>query len=166
MKAKYGVFCLLILIVVSGSCYVSFSQPNGIAPDVSFMSITGKKIALNSLRGKPVLVTFWATDCPSCIKEIPHLLDLHHDFHHQGLEIIAVSMYYDPPSHVVAMAAAKRLPYFVALDIKAELAHAFGDVQLTPSTFLIAPNGSITLQKTGAFDFVDMKSHIELLLKG
>jgi peroxiredoxin len=136
------------------------------APDVTFTSITGKKIALKDLLGKPVIVTFWATDCPACIKEIPDLIDLYTQYHEKGLEIIAVAMYYDPPNHVVTMTEDQRLPYYVALDLQAEHAHAFGDVQLIPSTFLITPNGLIDLKKTGAFDPVEMKTRIDALTKG
>lgn len=166
MKAKYWFPCLLLLALTSIVLWLAFTQATHEAPDISFTTITGKKITLKDLRGKSVLVTFWATDCPGCIKEIPHLIDLYKQYHDQGLEVIAVSMYYDPPSHVVDMTKALQLPYHVVLDLKAEHAHAFGDVQLTPSTFLIAPNGTIALHKTGAFDLVGMKTQIEQLLKG
>ena len=136
------------------------------APDVTFTTITGKKIALKELRGKPVIVTFWATDCPGCIKEIPDLINLYTHYHEQGLEIIAVAMYYDPPNHVVTLTKNQQLPYNVALDLKAEHAHAFGDVQLIPSTFLIGPAGLIDLKKTGAFDPAEIKTRIETLIKG
>jgi peroxiredoxin len=75
-------------------------------------------------------------------------------------------MYYDPPNHVVTMTEDLQLPYNVALDLKAELANAFGDVQFTPGTFLITPDGLIALKKTGAFDPSEMKTRIETLLKG
>jgi len=136
------------------------------APDVTFTTITGKKIALKELRGKPVIVTFWATDCPACIKEIPDLIELYTQYHKQGLEIIAVAMYYDPPNHVIALTEDLKLPYHVALDLAAEHARAFGDVQLIPSTFLINPDGSFALKKTGAFDPAEIKTHIQKLTKG
>jgi peroxiredoxin len=136
------------------------------APDVTFTTITGKKIAMKDLRGKPVIVTFWATDCPGCIKEIPDLIDLYTKYHKQGLEIIAVAMYYDPPNHVVTMTEDRQLPYNVALDLKAEHAHAFGDVQLIPSTFLIRIDGLIDQKITGAFNPAEMKFRIEKLTKG
>jgi len=136
------------------------------APDVTLTTITGKKITLKNLRGKLVIVTFWATDCPACIKEIPHLIDLYTQYHKKGLEIIAVAMYYDPPNHVVTMTKNQQLPYHVALDLTADLAHSFGRVQLTPSTFLISPDGLFALKKTGTFDPAELKSRIETLLKG
>jgi peroxiredoxin len=133
------------------------------APDVTFTTITGKKIELRKLQGKPVIVTFWATDCASCIKEMPYLIELYNQFHPKGLEIIAVAMYYDPPNHVVNMAKAKQLPYDVALDLKAEHAFAFGQVRLTPSTFLISTSGQIIMQKTGKFDIAKMKQQLKNL---
>lgn len=137
-----------------------------VAPDVTFATITGNKIALKELRGKPVIVTFWATDCPACIEEMPHLLDFYRQYHERGLEMIAVAMYYDPPSHVVSMTHAKQLTYHVALDTTAGLAQAFGDVKLTPTTFLISPDGKIDGHNIGAIDTEKMKTRLETLLKG
>ncbi len=159
------VFLLLIGGVIAGLWFWQIGTISP-APSAHFTTITGKKIDLASLNSKPVIVTFWATDCPGCIKEIPHLIELYNQFHPKGLEIIAVAMYYDPPNHVVAMSKAKQLPYDVALDLKAELAWAFGQVQLTPTTFLISPSGNIVMQKTGVFDIADMKQRLETLLQG
>lgn len=168
---KWRVIASRFILLMSLSIVLVFSinaitRVSSTAPDVAFTTITGKKIILKNLRGKPVIVTFWATDCPTCIKEIPQLIDLYTQYHSQGLEIIAVAMYYDPPNHVVTMTENLQLPYNVSLDLKAELAHAFGDVQLTPGTFLISPDGLFALKKTGAFDPTEMKTHIETLLKG
>ncbi|MFZ2313659.1 MAG: TlpA disulfide reductase family protein [Methylobacter sp.] len=166
MKSKSRLPGLLLLALISVALCVGCSKAITSAPDVTFTTITGKKIALKDLRGKPVMVTFWATDCPSCVKEIPHLIELYTQYHARGLEMIAVAMYYDPPNHVVDMTKARQLPYDVALDLKSELALAFGDVMLTPSTFLIAPDGSVALRKTGIFDLAEMKTRIESFLKG
>jgi peroxiredoxin len=154
---------LLVLVFVSTDL---INPARTQSPDVTFTTITGKKIALKDLRGKPVIVTFWATDCPGCIKEIPDLIDLYTQYHMQGLEIIAVAMYYDPPNHVITLTEDLQLPYHVALDLKAEHAHTFGDVQLIPSTFLISPDGLINLEKTGAFDPAEIKTRIETFIKG
>jgi peroxiredoxin len=162
MKTKYRQFTLLLLLLFSIGC----SQTITSAPDVTFTTITGQKIALKDLRGKPVIVTFWATDCPSCIQEIPDLIDIYNQYHAAGLEMIAVAMYYDPPNHVVDMTNAKQLPYPVALDLNSEHAEAFGGIMFTPSTFLIAPDGSVVKKEIGLFDVAKMKTIIESLLKG
>ena len=154
---------LFVLIVIT-IMLISCRSP--IAPETTFSTITGKKIVLSELRGKPVIVTFWATDCASCIQEIPHLVELYQQYHDKGLEIIAVAMAYDPPNHVIDMSKARQLPYNVALDMQSENAHAFGDVSLTPTTFLIAPNGQIALQKTGLFDLTEIKTQLSNFTKG
>jgi peroxiredoxin len=167
LTVKTRFILLVTLLIVLVFILVSVINRTAIqAPDVTFTSITGKKIALKELRGKPVIVTFWATDCPGCIKEIPHLIDLYTQYHQQGLEIIAVAMYYDPPNHVINLTENRQLPYHIALDLTAEHAQAFGDVQLTPSTFLISPDGLIALKKTGMFDPAEIKTLIETFIKG
>jgi peroxiredoxin len=165
MKTKNRLAALIVFTFIMTALWMNGNRV-AFAPEVTFTTITGQKIALKALRGKPVIVTFWATDCPACIKEIPHLIDLYSQYHEKGLEIIAVAMYYDPPSHVVAMTQARQLPYPVALDLTAGHAHAFGDVRLTPSTFLITPAGDIDLYKTGTFDLAEMQAHLETLIKG
>lgn len=166
MKGKHQVISLFFLLLIVSTVLLWQRLQSLKAPDISLTTITGKKIDLTALKGKPVIVTFWATDCPGCIKEMPHLIDLYQQFHPKGLEIIAVTMYYDIPSHVVAMAKAKQLPYDIALDLSAEHAKAFGQVELTPSTFLISPKGNIVMQTTGLFNMMDMKRNINKLLKG
>lgn len=136
------------------------------APNVTFNTITGQKLNLKDLQNQPVLVTFWATDCATCIKEVPELIKLYQQFHPQGLEIIAVAMYYDPPNRVLNLSKALQLPYPVALDLDAELAQAFGRVQFTPNTFLIAPDGSIALNKAGALDLAEVTTLINRYIKG
>ncbi|WP_262964319.1 peroxiredoxin family protein [Methylobacter psychrophilus] len=167
LTVKTRFILLVTLLILLVFILVSVINRTAIqAPDVTFTSITGKKIALKELRGKPVIITFWATDCPGCIKEIPHLIDLYTQYHQQGLEIIAVAMSYDPPNHVINLTGNRQLPYHVALDLTAEHAQAFGDIQLTPSTFLISPDGLIALKKTGMFDPAEIKTLIETFIKG
>lgn len=166
MKANYLLIALFLAGLSIIAIWLGQTDSQTPAPPVTFTTITGKKIELVKLKGKPVIVTFWATDCPACIKEIPQLIELYQQFHAQGLEMIAVAMYYDIPNHVVAMSKAKQLPYPVALDLKAEHARAFGQVKLIPTTFLISPSGIIIMQKTGFIDITDMKQRLENILKG
>jgi peroxiredoxin len=162
MTTKYRLFGLLLLLLVSIGCNKTITT----APDVTFATITGQKIALKELRGKPVIVTFWATDCPSCIEEIPDLIKLYNQYHESGLEIIAVAMDFDPPNHVIDMTNDRQLPYKVALDLTSEVAKAFGGVMFTPSTFLIAADGSVITKQIGTFDPAQMNTTINSLLKG
>lgn len=161
MKKIYPLFVLLLLLLVVSGCGKTISS----APDVTFITLTGQKIALKALRGKPVLITFWATDCPSCIEEIPTLIDLYNRHHDSGLEMIAVAMSYDPPNHVIDLTKERQLPYNVALDLNSEFAQAFGGVMFTPSTFLLAPDGSVINHQIGLFDPEKLNTMIQALIK-
>ena len=165
MHYRLTAFCIasVILIVLAG-WFVSYSSAK--SPDSLFITITGKQIELKSLRGQPVIVTFWATDCPSCVQEIPEWIRLYQQYHAKGLEIIAINRYYDPPSHVVEMVQLKQIPYDVVLDLNGQHAEKFGNVQLTPTTFLLATNGTIVFSKIGLLDFANLSIEIEKLLKG
>jgi thiol-disulfide isomerase/thioredoxin len=162
-STKKVVFVIVLMACLSLLILQNLSTP--IANSV-FTNLSGKKIALAQLQGKVVIVTFWATDCPNCIKEIPHLQSLYDNYHNKGLEIIAIAMFYDPPSRVVAMTQAKRINYDVALDFTAQHAKEFGQVQLTPTTFLIDPRGQIIFKKVGALDFTEIANLIDNLIKG
>lgn len=159
-----AMFFLLGLLCI-GAWFIAPKLKNP-APDLIITTITGKKIELKQLLNKPVIITFWATDCASCVKEIPDFIDLYNQFHTSGLEVIGIAMYYDIPSHVVEMTKAKQIPYHIALDLKASHALAFGQVQFTPTTFLISPSGHIIMQHTGLIDINNMRHKIESLLKG
>lgn len=145
--------------------FFSASKAPNTAPDLVFNTLTGSRIELKALKGRPVLVTFWATDCPSCVAEIPQLIDLYQRYHCAGLEIIAIAMAYDPPNHVLAMSKAKQIPYHVVLDLQSEYAQAFGNVMVTPNTFLLAPDAGIASHQLGAFDAERMATQIATYTK-
>ncbi len=117
------------------------------------MTIAGESIPLASLRGKVVLVNFWATDCPVCIREMPQLTETHKKFQTRHYETVAVAMWHDPPIRVVGYAEKNALPFKVAFDPVGELARAFGDLTLTPTTFVIDRRGDIVYRTVGAPDF-------------
>ena len=165
MKAKDIFFGLFAIALVGALAYLWLS-PQGLkqAPSLSVRTLEGTQIDLATLRGKPVLVTFWATSCPGCVKEIPHLIELHNEYGPQGLQMLAIAMDYDPPNHVIAMRDARKLPYPIVLDIDGSAARAFGDVQLTPTSFLIAPDGRIVRHKIGELDMAEVRAQLHTLL--
>ncbi|HEC12397.1 MAG TPA: TlpA family protein disulfide reductase [Acidiferrobacteraceae bacterium] len=135
-----------------------------VAPTIDITLLDGKILSLKDLRGQPVLVTFWATTCIGCRREVPHLIALYNKYQPQGLEIVAIAMYYDPPAQVLTFKQQKNLPYTVALDLKNEAAQAFGGVRLTPTTFVINKKGRIVFQKIGEFNVEAMDTLIKGLI--
>lgn len=165
MKSKDIAIAAFVSLLLAALALLWFA-PAGLraAPDISLVTLTGEKIALRDLRGQPVLVTFWATTCPGCIKEIPHLVELHEELAPKGLRIIGVAMSYDPPNQVMNLVNKRELPYTIALDLDGSAAKAFDDVRLTPSSFLIAPDGRIVKHKIGEMDMQAVKNRILAML--
>lgn len=136
------------------------------APQISLSTLEGKQIALESLRGKVVLINFWATSCPGCVKEMPQLAETYRKYHNRGLEVVAVAMSYDPPEYVRNYTRQRALPFTVALDTDGSAAHAFNQVKLTPTTFIIGKDGQILQQTLGELDFVKLHALLEQQLGG
>ena len=165
MKKKDIFISLFAVLIISSIVYL-WMAPSGAqqAPNISLQLIDGGKINLSNLKGKPVLITFWATSCPGCIKEIPHLIELYDELHSKGLEIIGIAMPYDRPDYVMEMAKRAKIPYLVAFDLKGEAVRAFGKVTLTPTSFLIDDEGKIVKKKIGEMKMDVWKKRINIIL--
>lgn len=153
MKTKDIAITAFAIALIGVLAYVWFT-PSGLkqAPPLTVTTLGGERVSLQQLQGRPVLVTFWATTCPGCVKEMPHLVELYNELGPQGFELIALAMSYDPEDQVREMVRLKQLPYKVALDSDGAAARAFGEVKLTPTSFLIDPSGRIVQQKLGEMD--------------
>jgi thiol-disulfide isomerase/thioredoxin len=135
------------------------------APNLSMDTLQGGRFDLKKLRGRPVLVNFWATTCTTCLKEMPHLIALYKELNPRGLEVIGITMSYDQPIHVVNMIKDRKIPYPVATDIYQVAQSAFGIEQpLTPNTYLISPQGRIVFQKWGLIDMKKLRARILKML--
>jgi peroxiredoxin len=135
------------------------------APEVTFISLTGDKISTASLKGKVVMVNFWATDCRTCVKEMPQMVETYNKFKGQGMEFVAVAMKHDPPNYVINFTETRKLPFVVALDSGGDIAKSFGNVQLTPTTFVIDKEGRIIKRYVGEPDFAALHLLLAKALK-
>jgi peroxiredoxin len=150
-----------VAAVVSG-VYPALAR-NGPArmPEVSLTTIRGERLTAAELRGKVVLVNFWATSCVTCVKEMPKLVETYRKHRARGFETIAVAMSYDPPNYVLHYAEKNALPFKVALDPMGAAARAFGGVSLTPTTFVVDKRGTIVKRYLGEPDFAELDRIIE-----
>ncbi|MGC2518921.1 MAG: TlpA disulfide reductase family protein [Burkholderiales bacterium] len=135
------------------------------APQVRFTTLEGETLTTAGLRGKVVMVNFWATSCEPCVGEMPQIIDTWNKYHDRGFETIAVAMSYDPPNRVLDYAERNRLPFKVALDPVGDAARSFGDVRFTPTTFIIDRRGNIVQQYLGAPDFARFHALLEARLR-
>jgi peroxiredoxin len=160
---RRAVIAAFALATVASAAWVTL-RPSS-APEATFTTIQGELVPTASLRGKVVLVNFWATDCDICVKEMPRLVQTYVKFRGRGLEAVAVAMPYDPPSHVIAYAQREALPFRVAIDPYGETAKSFGDVRLTPTTFVLDREGSVLKRYVGDPDFAELERVIDRALE-
>ena len=134
------------------------------APESSFVLLDGTTLTSKQLQGKVSLVNFWATSCTTCVAEMPELVATHQKFKARGFDTVAVAMSYDPPSYVVNFAQSRQLPFKVAIDNTGAVAREWGDIKLTPTTFLVNKRGVIVKRFVGTPDFVELHQLIDKLL--
>ncbi|HUH59382.1 MAG TPA: TlpA disulfide reductase family protein [Candidimonas sp.] len=162
-KLLIGVVAVLAL---AGVGIWQFSGSAKTAPDLTYTTLTGQKITSQDLRGKVVMVKFWATSCVTCIAQMPDTVQYYKDLGPKGLETIAVAMQYDPPNYVKNYADTRELPFPVVIDAQGDIAKAFGDVKLTPTTFLIDKQGHIIKRYLGNYDKASFLSTVNKALAG
>lgn len=134
------------------------------APSVSYTLLDGQRGGIEQLRGQVVLVNFWATSCSACVAEMPQVIATHQRFRKQGFDTVAVAVRHDPPALVAQFAESRQLPFGVAIDNTGELARRFGDVDATPTTFLLDKRGRIVKRYVGTPDFAALNRLIDDLL--
>jgi len=158
---KLGALAVVATIAVFGYSSLAARQT---APDVTFVKLDGEKIALKDMRGKVVMVNFWATSCTTCVGEMPQMVATYNKYKDRGLDFVAVAMSYDPPNYVLNYTATRKLPFKVALDPQDVLANAFGEVKLTPTTFVIGKDGTILKRYVGEPQFAELHALLEKAL--
>lgn len=134
------------------------------APTFSYTLLDGKQAESSALRGKVVLVNFWATSCTTCVHEMPQIVSTYQKFAPQGFETLAVAMSYDAPAYVANFAESRHLPFGVVIDNQGKIAERFGDVRLTPTTVLIDKQGRVVKRYVGEPDFAELHALIGQLL--
>ena len=150
------------LAIAAGAAFALLQK--SAAPEVRFVTLSGQNFATSDLRGKVVLVNFWATSCVTCVKEMPMLIDTHRKFAPRGYETVLVAMSYDPPNQVAAFTQSRALPFRMALDASGEIARRFGDVRVTPTTFVLNRQGRILKQYLGEPDAAGLHALLEQAL--
>jgi peroxiredoxin len=121
-------------------------------PDATFNLVDGRRLDSSDLRGRPLLINFWSVSCGVCLRDMPRLTRLHETLDDRRLLVLGVAMPHDPPPAVIELVERLRPGYPIALDVHGELSRAFGDVSVTPTTFLIDPEGNIRLSSQGPLD--------------
>ncbi|HXE22372.1 MAG TPA: TlpA disulfide reductase family protein [Rhodoferax sp.] len=161
-RSFYSVAAVLVLVITAGVVYWSTSHQA--APQSSFVLLDGSTRTTADLRGKVTFVDFWATSCTTCVAEMPKMVATYDKYKNQGFDTLAVAMSYDNPSYVVNYAKTRKLPFQVAIDNTGAVAKAWGNVQLTPTSYLVNKRGEIVKRYVGEPNYAELDRLIEKLL--
>jgi len=144
---------------------LSFGQGsllNKPAPDFTRTTLDGKSLALSSLRGRVVLLNFWATWCAPCQAELPRFAAWQRQYAAQGFSVVAVSMDDGPEA---PRALIRRLqPGFPVVMGDDDLATLYGGVLGLPVSFLIGRDGTVVERIEGETDLAALEARIAKLL--
>lgn len=168
-------FSLLVAAVVAAAMlYVGFHMArrsgaihgpaavtkSSVAPDFTLDSLDGKKVSLSEMRGKAVLLNFWATWCGPCKIETPWLVELQNQYGPQGLQVIGVAMDDSGKDDIAKFAKEMGMNYPVLLG-KEAVGDAYGGVPALPESFFIGRDGKIVGKIMG----LESRSEIEDSIK-
>jgi len=135
----------------------------GPGPKWQLTALDGKVIGSDELKGKVVVVDFWATWCPPCVHEIPGYIELQKKYGERGLVIVGLSLDQNGAEAVKPFAQRKQINYPLALATEKEVA-AFGGVEGIPTTFLIDREGRLRHKKVGSMEKADYEKLLIPLL--
>lgn len=132
-------------------------------PSVALPTLAGDTLALADLRGRHVLVNFWATWCPPCRAETPDLIALHERYADRGLTVVGISVDLEGAGVVQAFADEYQIPYPVLLGGD-EAVEAFGGAFALPTSFLLNPDGDVIGRFPGVFPAQEVQDDFDVML--
>ncbi|MCP4614752.1 MAG: TlpA family protein disulfide reductase [Planctomycetes bacterium] len=135
------------------------------APSFTLLDLDGNKVSLSDYKDKVVILDFWATWCPPCIKEIPHFIELYNEYKNQGLIIIGISVDRQGVGIVKAFNRKYKINYPILMADN-QVSRDYGNITGIPTTFVIDPAGKIRRMYVGYRDKFVFETDIKTLLPG
>ena len=143
---------LALLLLLAGCLPGSEPVGSGVgesAPDFELQNLDGQVVSLSELRGKPVLINFWATWCPSCRSQMPYLEQIYQEWSNKGLVLLTIDVG-ESASRVRQFMQSNNLSLPVLLDTRQVVARKY-NIMGYPTTFFIDKDGIIQEKVVGAF---------------
>jgi thiol:disulfide interchange protein DsbD len=151
---------LVLFLFYSGN---SQSTQKIIAPNFSLKTYDGKIIELAKLKGKVVVVNFWATWCPPCRAEIPDFINVYDAYKSKGLEIVGISLDEDGWSKVNPFVEKYKMNFPVVLGTM-EVVRQYGGIEGIPTTFIVDKDGNVAGMQVGMLSKEALEQKVNSLL--
>ena len=154
-----GISVLLFTIIAGAQSF----QPQK-APNFSLKTYDGKVIELAKLKGKTVVVNFWATWCPPCRAEIPDFIKVYESSKAKGLEFVGIALDEDGWAKVKPFTDKNKITYPVVLGTP-EVVQAYGGIEGIPTSFIIDKKGNVVDRQVGLMTKDVLEKKISKVLK-
>lgn len=152
----------IVSITLVFALFTGFSSNDGPrkAPDFKLKNIEGKTVELSKLKGKTVVLNFWATWCGPCRAEIPGFIQVYDKYKSRGLEIVGISLDEGGWGDVKPFVKKYAIPYPVVLGNNT-VAEQYGNIEAIPTTFIIDKDGLVVDRHIGYLKMEDFENKIK-----
>nr|WP_318839115.1 thiol-disulfide oxidoreductase ResA [Priestia endophytica] len=167
-----GLVILVLLLGLGYTVYVNFfkneknvakgADLNDIAFDFTLQDLHGNEVSLSDFRGKGVILNFWATYCPPCKKEMPHLNSIYEEYKDKGIEVIAVNAT-EPRVIIRPFVQEYGLDFPILLDRTGSVVEQY-DILNIPVTFFINEEGKIIEKSSGELTEESIRSSVKRII--
>ena len=158
---RFGIVLMSALIAVG--CGEGKPSQKTEAPAFSLRTLDGRIVASKDLKGKVVLINFWATWCPPCRAEIPSFVELYDKYRDRGVQIVGVAL--DREEKVREFVRGFGVDYPVGVDAGGKLAREFGGIRSIPTTFVLDKAWRVYRKYVGYRDKSVFERDIQALLR-
>ncbi|MDO5666918.1 MAG: TlpA disulfide reductase family protein [Alcaligenaceae bacterium] len=152
MKKSFIIIIAVAVLAILGAFTYNTVIASKAAPEVTFNAMDGRSFQTQDLKGKVTMYKFWATDCVTCMRQMPDTIEHYAKYKDQGYETVAVAMKHDSTDAINRLIQERGYEFTIVHDADGSIAKAFGDVRFTPIAFLVDRKGKIIKSFIGNYD--------------
>lgn len=158
------VIAFLLVIALFATVFGQSSNPTARAPDFTLKGLSGQVVQLSDLKGKVVLINFWATWCAPCRAEMPELIKWQKQYQNKGLQIVGITY---PPYKTIRVARltkSLKTNYPIVFASK-KLAGLYAVGEILPVTIIVDRQGMIVDRILGILEPEEFEQKVKPLLE-